>query len=735
MIRKTTESQGGDRLEGNVERITFHSDETGFCVLRVKIPKRREPVTVVGTMSNVVVGEDITAIGDWIMDKAHGRQFKAVKINTAPPESPEGIVKFLGSGLVKGIGPVYAQRLVDTFGTEVFDVIENESAKLQQVEGIGAKRRLRIKESWNATRNTRAIMAFLLSHGVSTRRAFRIFKTYGDDAIENVRDNPYCLARDIRGIGFKTADQIAANLGIGKTDDKRARAGVEYVLHECSRNGHVAYPRQALIDEATRILDIPEDIVEHAIEHGITEARLVLDEDTAAQPLVYNRPLYTAEVELAQTLLKLRTGRHPIPDMKADAALNWAQKQVGLTFADAQRDAIAMALEEKVTVITGGPGVGKTTILNALIRVLAAKDLIIVLAAPTGRAAKRMSEATSRESKTIHRLLAFDPTTGGFKHSKSKPLRGDIFIIDEASMIDLPLMHKLVAAIPSDGALVLVGDIDQLPSVGPGTVLRDLILSDALPVTRLKVVFRQAAESDIITNAHRINDGEFPQTRPQGADSDFYFVEAETPELVLQKMTTLVAKNIPRKFKLDPLQDIQVLTPMQVGLLGARNLNAVLQHALNPEPTTPSKKATSIERFGIIYRIGDKVMQTMNNYDKDVFNGDLGRIEKINETEQELLVHFGAKSVIYDFMELDELIPAFATTIHKSQGSEYPCVVIPVHTTHYKMLQRNLIYTAITRGKQLVLLIGTKKALGIAIRAQEAHLRMGALQERLRNSD
>lgn len=714
---------GKESVEGQVERVTFHSEETGFCVLRVSVRGEREPVPVIGTIPQIVAGEMIKAHGQWVMDKTHGRQFKAERISAVPPNSPEGIVKFLGSGLVKGIGPVYAQRLVDKFGKDVFDIIEHNSARLQDVEGIGTKRRQRIKQSWIDTQGTRAIMAFLISHGVSTARAFRIHKTYGEEAIQTVEANPYVLARDIRGIGFKTADQIARNFGIEHDDPRRAEAGIEYVLHECTREGHVAFPHMALVDEAEKILGIKREPIEDAIQVGLDAKRLVQDE-IGGNRLIYLSSLYECETQLAARVRWFAGGTPPLPEIDADKAVSWAAETTGLDFAESQRDAIRRALQAKMLVITGGPGVGKTTILNAILKILAAKGVEMLLAAPTGRAAKRMAEATGRESKTIHRLLAWDPKAGAFKHKASHPLRCDLLVVDEASMIDLPLMHSLVQAVPEEAGLILVGDVDQLPSVGPGTVLRDLMESGVVPVARLTEVFRQAAESGIVSNAHRVNRGEHPSFGRKNSNDDFYFVKAEEPEEAVRLIVKLTRENIPRKFTLDPRRDIQILTPMQRGVLGARNLNLVMQQALNPS-------GKEVERFGTTFREGDKVMQTSNNYDKDVYNGDLGIVVSVNATERETTIQFGSKKVEYDFNEMDELVLAYATTIHKSQGSEYPCVVMPVHTTHYVMLQRNLIYTGITRGKQLVMLVGTEKAVAMAIKNQDSRLRVSALRDRL----
>jgi len=713
------------RIEGSVERVTFHSDETGFCVLQVKAKGQRNLVTVVGTLPNIVPGEWIDATGAWVVNKQHGRQFQSETMKTAPPDSLVGIEKFLGSGLVKGIGPVYASKLVEKFGKEIFDVIETQSALLEKVEGIGRVRRMRIKDGWNETRAVRSIIAFLMSHGVSTARAFRIHKQYGEKAIQHVKADPYCLARDIRGIGFKSADKIAESVGIEKTSDLRARAGVEYVLLEITQEGHCAFPRSDLVQKAVEILDIPDEIVERAVDYGIGNQRLVEEaRGPHGDPLIYLANLHRAETTLTEDLTRLAEGKHPCPPIKVEKAIEWCEEKIGLELAPAQREAVRAAVVSKVMVMTGGPGVGKTTLVNVIIKILEAKKLKVVLCAPTGRAAKRMSEATRRTARTIHRMLAYDVKTGGFKHDHEHPLSGDVFVVDEASMIDLQLAWQLVRAIPRKAALLLVGDVDQLPSVGPGTVLRDIIDSDAFPVIRLMHVFRQAARSHIITNAHRINEGQVPIPGKIESNSDFYFVEAEDPEKAAELVVKFVKEKIPKQFNLNPTWDIQVLTPMHRGALGAQNLNIALQNALNPS-------GVEVQRFGYTFRINDKVMQTENDYDKEVFNGDIGFIKKVRTEDHEITVDFEGRPVLYDFQELDELVPSYAITIHKSQGSEYPCVVIPVHTQHYIMLQRNLLYTAITRGRKLVVLIGTWKAMGIAVGRADARRRITTLRERL----
>jgi exodeoxyribonuclease V alpha subunit len=570
-------------------------------------------------------------------------------------------------------------------------------------------------------------MVFLHSHGVGTSRAFRIYKTYGDEALQKVRENPYCLAHDIWGIGFRTADEIAERIGIPKDSLVRARAGVGYVLQGSTDEGHCAFPRDRLVERASSLLEIPVKRIEEALAQEIEEGTLI-QREFQGQQLVFLASLYTAEKLLAQHLKCLVEGPHPCPTINFEKALEWVERRLHIQLAYRQAQTLRRATQEKVLVVTGGPGVGKTTLVNSILRVFEAKGLRVKLAAPTGRAAKRMSEATGKESQTIHRLLQFEPSTGKFKHHQGNPLEGDLFILDETSMIDLVLAYRMVRSIPLHAALILVGDVDQLPSVGPGNVLRDIIESKAVPVQWLDEVFRQAAESAIITNAHKINAGQLPSwTREESgkmSESDFYFIDCPDPEKGAELVQYLVKKRIPDRFGFDPIRDIQVLTPMQKGQLGVRNLNLLLQSTLNPS-------GSGISRYGYRFGIGDKVMQIVNNYDKEVFNGDIGIIGNLDFEERNVEVQFEGRAVRYDFEQLDELVLSYAITIHKAQGSEYPCVVIPIHTQHYTLLQRNLLYTAVTRGKKLVVLVGTQKALNIAVKKVESRRRITTLRERL----
>ena len=721
-MAESLSGSGREVLAGLVERVTFHNADNGFCVLRVKARSHRDLVTVVGHAAIISAGEWITASGEWFNDHTHGQQFKAQFMRTSAPTSIEGIEKYLGSGMIRGIGPVYAQKMVKAFGEKVFDIIEAEPDRLREVTGIGAVRAKRITAAWAEQKIVREIMVFLHSNGVGTARAVRIYKTYGADAVQVMTENPYRLARDIRGIGFKTADAIAMKLGIAKTAMIRVRAGISYALTEAMDDGHCGLPTDQLVPLAEELLEVPKELIRSALELELGEGTVIAD-SVAQTPCIFLAGLYRAEQVIAGRLIQLINGRLPWPFIDADKALPWVETKTGLKLAESQSAAIRLAMLAKVLVITGGPGVGKTTIVNSILRILAAKGVNLLLCAPTGRAAKRMTEATGFEAKTIHRLLEVDPKGGGFKRGADNPLDCDLLVIDEASMVDVMLMQALLRAVPDNAALLIVGDIDQLASVGPGQVLADIISSGAVPVVRLTEVFRQAAKSRIITSAHRINQGSMPDlSRPEG-DSDFYFVEAEDPEVAVPRIVELVKSRIPKRFGLDPIRDIQVLCPMNRGGVGARSLNVSLQAALNP---TGERK---VERFGWTLAPKDKVMQIENDYDKEVYNGDIGYVEDVDPEAGELTASFDGRLVTYGFGELDTLVPAYAATIHKSQGSEYPAVVIPVLMQHYTMLQRNLLYTGVTRGKKLVILVGQKKAIAMAVRNASGRRRWSKLDE------
>ena len=710
-----------ETLSGLVERVTFHNPDNGFCVLRVKARGRRDLVTVVGHAASISAGEFISAGGGWVSDREHGLQFKAASVTATQPTTLEGIEKYLGSGMIRGIGPAYARALVRAFGDAVFDLIEQEPGRLREVTGIGHKRAQRIVAGWAEQKAIREIMLFLHAHGVGTARAVRIFKTYGQDAIATISDNPYRLARDIRGIGFRTADQVAARLGIGKEAMIRVRAGLSFALAEATGQGHCGLPVAELTRAAAALIEVEAGLIEAALELELHDGALRAD-SVGEEACVFLAGLYRSEQVIAERLRRLCAGRPPWPPIDAARAVPWVEAEAGLALAPSQAAALRRALRCKVLVITGGPGVGKTTLVNAVLKVLAARGVQVALCAPTGRAAKRLTESTGLEARTIHRLLDADPATGGFKRGEEHPLGCDLLVVDEASMVDVPLMRALLLALPDRAALLLVGDVDQLPSVGPGQVLADVIGSRAIPVVRLTEVFRQAAESRIVTSAHRINRGQMPELEAV-AGSDFFFVEADAPEDAARKLLAVVRDRVPARFGLDPVRDVQVLCPMNRGSLGARTLNLDLQRVLNPPGPV------RVERFGWMFGPGDKVMQVANNYEREVFNGDLGLVAGLDVDEGVLTASFDGRLVEYGFGELDELVLAYATTIHKAQGSEYPVVVIPLALQHYAMLARPLLYTGVTRGKRLVVLVGSRKALAIAVRNAGARRRWSKLRE------
>ena len=695
-------------------------------MLRVKIQGRRGLATVVGTAPTVTPGEYVECEGSWVTDPTHGLQFKARQLSIVPPITLEGIEKYLGSGMVRGIGPHFARKLVRAFGERLFDVIEQQPAKLEELPGIGPKRLQRVVAAWREQKAVRQIMVFLRSHGVGTARAVRIYKTYGANAIERVRENPYRLALDIHGMGFLTADTLAQRLGIRQDSLMRAEAGLRHVLQQLSAEGHCAGTRERVIETAAQMLTIPTPILEQGIGEELAAGNLVA-ETIGGETCLFLRSLYRAEVGVGQHLLRLLPGPPPWGSIDPEKAVAWVEKATGLTLSTSQRHGVATAINGKLTVITGGPGVGKTTVVKCILDIVRAKGARVVLCAPTGRAAKRLSESTGIEAKTIHRLLEFDPYRRGFTRGRENPLEADFVVMDELSMVDVSLMNQLLRAVNDPAALLMVGDVDQLPSVGPGAVLADIIGSDRIATVRLTEIFRQAADSRIIANAHRINRGQMPERSSASREpSDFYFIATDTPEAIHERLLELVTERIPSRFGLDPIRDMQVLCPMNRGLLGTRSLNAELQCRLNP------RAQPSVSRYGWTFAPGDKVIQTVNNYHKEVFNGDIGCITRIDLEEGSVFVDVDGREIGYELAELDEIALAYAITVHKSQGSEYPAVVIPLATQHYTLLERNLLYTGVTRGKRLVVIIGQPKALAMAVNRAQSKRRLTHLADRIR---
>ncbi len=721
-------------LTGVLERVVFANEENAWSVVRLAVPSEDEPVTAVGNLLGVQPGESLRLEGQWIHDPKYGRQFKVVSYATVAPSTAQGIERYLGSGMVPGIGKEMAKRLVAAFGLSTLAVIEHEPDRLKEVSGIGPKRRAEIQRAFLEQREAREVMVFLQSYGVTSGLAIKICKRYGQDALRQVREDPYRLAVDVHGIGFLTADRIATALGFAKTAPQRVEAGVLHLLAEAADRGHLFLPAGRLSEEATRLLAIPAAPVATAFAALAAAEQVVLEPTTeptptqspAAEPpghAVYLKALHAAETGLAARLRAL-LGQPAVPlQIDAERAVAWFEKQEGVALAPAQRDAVRRGLTSKILVVTGGPGTGKTTLVRGIVRILAKKGRTIGLAAPTGRAAKRLAEATGVPAATIHRLLEFDPRSRRFQRDRERPLACDLLIVDEASMLDTVLAYHLMKAIPNGGRLILVGDVDQLPSVGPGRVLGDLIRSAVVDVVKLELIFRQGAESQIVANAHRIQRGELPLASRDEA-GDFFVAERGRPEEVLETLVELVTRRIPARFALDPFEEIQVLSPMNRGLLGTDNLNQVLREALNPRGAAVSAAAQSL-------RIGDKVMQVRNDYELEVWNGDLGRVTGVDEEGKQVAVEVDGRTVLYDFTALDELTLAYACTIHKSQGSEYPCVVIPVHSQHHVMLQRNLLYTAVTRARRLAVLVGERRALAVAVGNGRTEERFTRLAERL----
>ncbi len=724
-VSKTLSLPSSD-LQGQIERITYTNEETGYTVAKLKVYGRSDLVTVVGSFTAPMAGEILKLTGEWIQHPKFGEQFKAISYQTLLPATAYGIQKYLGSGLIKGIGPEMAKRMVKSFGKETFDVIEQDPDRLLTVAGIGEKRVEMIKLAWQEQKEIRAVMLYLQEHGVSSGYAVKIFKQYGKDSISVVTENPYRLAMDIFGIGFITADRIAKKLGFAEDSPLRLQAGILYVLHQLSDEGHVYYPEGLLLEKCCGILEVERPDVALALAEIEGETKVVIEagKELHEDRAVYLYKFHVCETGIAERLRRLQASPKSVRDIDPDKALAWLRGEIPFDLAEAQETAIRTALASKLLVITGGPGTGKTTIIDGILKLYGRLNVGIALAAPTGRAAKRMGEATGREAKTIHRLLEYAPQQGGFQKNEEDPLDVDLLILDEASMIDTVLMHHLMKAIPRGATLILVGDVHQLPSVGAGNVLGDIITSGVVPVVTLTEIFRQARESRIIVNAHRINRGDLPRTKSGGKENDFFFLEEEDPEKALGTILDLVGRRIPAWGKFDPMRDIQVLTPMHRGVVGAANLNASLQERLNPGEE-------GVVRGDRTFRSGDRVMQIRNNYDKEVYNGDMGRISRIDAELQTVTVSFDGREAAYDYADLDELVLAYAVSVHKAQGSEFPVVIIPVMIQHFMLLQRNLIYTAVTRGKKLVVLVGTWKALAIGIRNNKTGKRYTRLQFRL----
>ena len=737
------EETGAQTVEGTITSVVYHNDENGYTVLKVELPSEFElakgpEVTVVGKAQAVWEGEDVKASGAWVTDKVHGRQFKATTLTCVAPRSLKGVEKYLASGLIKGVGKVLAKRIVDTFGEETMHVLQYQSARLREVPKLGRSKIEQIRQSWHANETMRENMIFGQTYGISVNRMTKIVRKYGPDAIAIIKADPYKLCRDIWGIGFATADRIALSVGIPKESPLRARASISFTLEtEAEDGGHCWTFENELLLHAHELTEIPLEILAEALKEELETGRIIAvregseAEDTPRR--IYLKRLYFAERTVAERVKAImrsargadptavhapNDGRARSPIAPQESIDRWERHQ-SFTLAEAQREALGKSLTSKFSIITGGPGVGKTTIIRALVEILSSRHKRVVLAAPTGRAAKRMTESVGKEAQTIHRLLKWNPVTNRFTYGRDKRLEGDVFIFDETSMIDINLAADLLSAIPDEASVVWVGDTDQLPSVGPGSVLGDLIKSGGVPATKLNFIFRQDTSGLIVKNAHHINAGE-PIEISRAADCDFYFMRCEDPETCVKRAIEFMTERIPRKFGMDPLADVQVLVPMRKNLLGTDNLNIELQKALNPS-------GTGLIRGGTIFRAGDRVMQLRNNYDKDVYNGDIGFVKAVNGEDRSLIVTFEGRPVKYEAADLDELVLAYAMTIHKSQGSEYPAAIVIIHTQHYVMLQRNLLYTAITRGKKLVLLMGVPYAIDQAIKTNTVRERRTSL--------
>jgi exodeoxyribonuclease V alpha subunit len=744
-------------ITGSLEKILYTNEENHYTVAYLQPDQEKKQITIVGSLPSVQCGETLKLQGEWIHHHQFGQQFKIVQFESILPSSVTGLKKYLGSGLIKGVGPKFAERIVECFGTETLTVIDQFSGRLREVPGLGSKRAGLIRLAWVEQKAVRDIMIFLQSYGITSAQSTKIYKTYGENAMTLVREDPYRLARDIYGIGFRTADQIARNMGIPSDSSKRLQAGLLYQLEQMLQEGHTCFPHDELVRTAAAdLLGVDEGPIEREI---VQMAHFGLIKIEPQENLIFLPGIHHAEKGVAHRLRAIARSPIALPPIILEKALEWAESRSRIHMSDAQREAVIAGISSKITVITGGPGVGKTTIIRNIVQILSHKKARIFLCAPTGRAAKRLSESCSFFAQTIHRLLKYEAETHSFAFDDETPLNADLVVIDETSMLDVPLCYHLLKAIPKTASVIFVGDVDQLPSVGPGNVLRDIIESKIAKNIYLTQIFRQQHTSQIVVQAHRINEGKLPDhifspdedasntsapstspsspARPLNASTDFHFITVNSPEEAVRQIINLCREDIPRAFGFHPMDDIQVLIPMHRGICGVENLNRELQKMLNPKKGEPTfrlqngEENPEIERFGRLYRTGDKVMQIKNNYEKDVFNGDLGRIISISKENQKIIARIDDREVEYEFTDLDELVPAYAITIHKSQGSEYPAVVIPVLTQHFMMLQKNLIYTAITRGKKLVVLVGTAKAMAIAVNQQKCTHRYGLLKKHL----
>lgn len=708
-----------ESLRGTIEKIVYRNNENGYIIAKISLEKDEDKLTtIVGNMASVNIGEDYELKGEWVNNSKYGWQFNFKDYQLILPTSLLGLKRYLSSGLIKGVGPSTADKIVKYFGDKTLEVLENDLQRLTEVEGIAEKKMEIISKSWEQQKEIKRVMIFLQSYQITTGYAVKIYKTYGNTAIEKLKENPYQLVDDVFGIGFKIADRIAQNLGIEPASPARIKAGIKYILNELTNQGHCYGIINEIIDKSSELLEVEKLLVEKTLDVLKNNQEIILQEDRVWLPFYY-----FAELGVSKKLIELVRFPQQLINLDVPKKIKYLEKKYDISFAEEQKEAIGKVLLNRVLVLTGGPGTGKTTTVLGLIELFEELKLKIILAAPTGRAAKKLSETTGRKAKTIHRLLEYSPKRGIFTKNSENPIKAEVIILDEVSMIDILLMNNLLKAVLPGTLLILIGDVDQLPSVGPGNLLKDIIDSETIPVVRLTKIFRQDRRSLIIVNAHRVNEGKYPVIKGE-KERDFYFIEEEDPQLAAQKIINLCTVRLPSKYKIDPVDDIQVLSPMYKGEVGADNLNYCLREALN-------LKGKEIKYGNHSFRVNDKVMQIKNNYDKEVFNGDIGRIENIEEEEHILEVNFYGRKVGYDFSELNELVLAYAITVHKSQGSEYRIVVIPVMTQHYLLLQRNLLYTGITRAKEMVILIGTKKALWIAIKNNKTFHRNTSLKERL----